>query len=202
MPRAHDRGGRPTDTTIDRTERVLHDWERRIDAIVFALRNKGIASVDQMRLALESLPPTQYETLRYYEKWAATAESNLAAAGIIAPEELDQKMADQDAPIDRANPTLSDWERRIDAIAQLLASKGVVTPQDMKTQPRRRLPRRVRVLHLLRAMGRRRRSRPHPKGHPHRPGPRPGHDRHRGQVGKRCLGSTTAAAGPPMTLST
>ena len=135
MPRAHDRGGRPTDTTIDRTERVLHDWERRIDAIVFALRNKGIASVDQMRLALESLPPTQYETLRYYEKWAAAAESNLAAAGIIAPEELDQKMADLDPPIDRADPTLSDWERRIDAIAQLLASKGVVTPQDMKSRP-------------------------------------------------------------------
>lgn len=144
MPRVHDRGGRPTDKPIDRSEHILDDWERHIDALAFALRNKGLVTVDQLRLAMESLPTHSYETLRYYEKWAAGAEAHLTKTGIITSEELDKKMAEQehsaaapkeqgflDAAIDRSDPTLSDWERRIDAISQLLASKGLVVPEEL-----------------------------------------------------------------------
>jgi ElaB/YqjD/DUF883 family membrane-anchored ribosome-binding protein len=144
MPRVHDRGGWPTDKLIDRAEHVLDDWEHHVDALAFALRNKGLVSVDQLRLAMESMPPNLYETLRYYEKWAVGAEVHLTNTGIITSEELDQKMAEQkhlaaspreqsflDVPIDRSDPTLSDWERRIDAISQLLASKGIVVPEEL-----------------------------------------------------------------------
>ncbi|PZC48652.1 MAG: Nitrile hydratase beta subunit/Nitrile hydratase beta subunit [Chloroflexi bacterium] len=144
MPRVHDRGGWPADQPIDRSEHVLDDWEHHIDALAFALRNKGLISVDQMRLAMESLPLDRYETLRYYEKWAVAAEAHLTSTGVVTSEELDQKMTEQQHPatslpgqsflnvsIDRSDPTLSDWERRIDAIAQLLASKGVVVPEEL-----------------------------------------------------------------------
>ena len=33
MPAAHDRGGWPDETPIDRTEHEYSDWERRVDAV-------------------------------------------------------------------------------------------------------------------------------------------------------------------------
>ena len=93
MPAVHDRGGWPDDTPIAREEHVLSDWERRVDAVHQALGAQGIRTTDEMRRAIESLPPERYEALSYYEKWTAALEILLIEKGILSADEIDAKTA-------------------------------------------------------------------------------------------------------------
>ena len=43
---------------------------------------------------IESLPPAQYETLSYYEKWTAALEILLIEKGILTAAEIDARMAE------------------------------------------------------------------------------------------------------------
>ena len=94
MPAVHDRGGWPDDTPIDRTEHEYSDWERRVDAVHQVLGAQGIRTTDEMRRAIESLPPEQYETLSYYEKWTAALEILLIEKGILTAAEIDGKVGE------------------------------------------------------------------------------------------------------------
>ena len=94
MPKAHDRGGWPTDEPIDRAEHHLMGWERRVDALHAVLGQKGVRSTDEMRRAIESLEPRQYEASSYYEKWTAALETLMIEKGVLSAEEIDKKMAD------------------------------------------------------------------------------------------------------------
>ena len=96
MPRVHDRGGWPTDEPIDRSEHAHADWELRVDALHQVLGRKGIRSTDEMRRAIESLPPQEYESIGYYERWTAALEILLVEKGILTTEEIDSKMAQPD----------------------------------------------------------------------------------------------------------
>ena len=91
---AHDRGGWPDDTPIDRSEHEYSDWERRVDAVHQVLGAQGIRTTDEMRRAIESLPPERYEALSYYEKWTAALEILLIEKGILTTEEIDAKTAE------------------------------------------------------------------------------------------------------------
>ena len=91
---AHDRGGWPDDTPIDRSEHEYSDWERRVDAVHQVLGAQGIRTTDEMRRAIESLPPERYEALSYYEKWTAALEILLIEKGILTAEEIDAKAAE------------------------------------------------------------------------------------------------------------
>ena len=93
MTRVHDRGGWPTREPIDRSEHQLMDWERRMDALHAVLGAKGLRSTDEMRRAIESLPPEQYESLSYYERWTAALEILLLEKGVIRRDEVDRKAA-------------------------------------------------------------------------------------------------------------
>jgi hypothetical protein len=99
MPGAHDRGGWPNTDPIDNSEHHLADWERRVDALNMILGQKKVRTTDEMRRAIESLEPAQYEKLSYYEKWTAAVEILMIEKGILSTEEIDRKMADleQDA---------------------------------------------------------------------------------------------------------
>lgn len=88
----HDRGGRPTDTRIDRTEHELADWEILMDAIENALEDRGVMNTDQMRRGIESMPPDEYERASYYERWLFSTETNLIEQGILAPGEIDHRV--------------------------------------------------------------------------------------------------------------
>ena len=96
MPRVHDRGGWPTDEPIDRSEHAHADWELRVDALHQVLGRKGLRSTDEMRRAIESLPPEEYESIGYYERWTAALEILLVEKGILTTEEIDRKMAQPD----------------------------------------------------------------------------------------------------------
>lgn len=89
---AHDRGGRPSDAPLDRTEHDLAGWEVLMDAIVGALGAHGVMNVDELRRAIESMQPDAYERASYYERWLFAAETILAEKGVIAPAELDARM--------------------------------------------------------------------------------------------------------------
>jgi hypothetical protein len=94
MERAvHDRGGSPTDATIDRTEHELADWEILMDAIENALEHHGVMNTDQMRRGIESMPPNEYERASYYERWLFSTEANLIERGVLAPGEIDERAA-------------------------------------------------------------------------------------------------------------
>jgi hypothetical protein len=94
MTRAvHDRGGWPTDAPIDRTEHELADWEILMDAIENTLENRGVMNTDQMRRGIESMPPDEYERASYYERWLYSIETRLVEEGVLAPGELDARVA-------------------------------------------------------------------------------------------------------------
>jgi hypothetical protein len=63
----HDRGGRPTDAPIDRSEHDLADWEILMDALENALEGRGVMNTDEMRRGIESMAPSDYESASYYD---------------------------------------------------------------------------------------------------------------------------------------
>ena len=94
MERAvHDRGGWPTDALIDRTEHELADWEILMDAIVGTLGRRGVMNVDELRRGIESMAPADYEAASYYERWLFATETILAEKGVLAPDELNARLA-------------------------------------------------------------------------------------------------------------
>ena len=97
MPRVHDRGGWPTDEPIDRSEHQIMDWELRVSAIRQVLGQKGLLRSDELRRGIESIEPSRYEALVYYERWTESIESIIVEKGVLTREEIDQKMADLEA---------------------------------------------------------------------------------------------------------
>jgi len=89
----HDRGGWPTDAPIDRTDHELADWELLADALVGALGNVGVMNVDELRRAIESMPPKDYEAASYYERWLFAMETILTEKGVLTPGEIDARLA-------------------------------------------------------------------------------------------------------------
>ena len=89
----HDRGGWPSDAPIDRSEHELADWELLTDALVGALGGRGLMNVDELRRGIESMPPADYEQASYYERWLYSVETILTEKGVLAPGELDARLA-------------------------------------------------------------------------------------------------------------
>jgi nitrile hydratase len=89
----HDRGGWSTDAAIDRTEHELSDWELLTDALLGALGGEGLMNVDELRRGIESMSPEEYERASYYERWLYSIETILTEKGVLAPGELDERLA-------------------------------------------------------------------------------------------------------------
>jgi hypothetical protein len=88
----HDVGGAPTQDRIDRSEHSLADWELLTDALVGALGRAGLMNVDQLRRGIESMPADRYERASYYERWLYSIETILTEQGVLAEDELDQRL--------------------------------------------------------------------------------------------------------------
>jgi len=94
MERAvHDRGAWPTVEPIDRSEHELADWELLTDALVHSLAGEGLMNVDELRRGIESMPADEYERASYYERWLSSVETILTEKGVLAPGELDERLA-------------------------------------------------------------------------------------------------------------
>jgi hypothetical protein len=96
MPAIHDRGGWPDDTPIDRAEHDLALWEQRTDAMMrlLASPDRRIIRVDELRRAIESIEPEEYETYGYYQRWLTALEMLVVEKGVVTREELGAKLAE------------------------------------------------------------------------------------------------------------
>jgi nitrile hydratase subunit beta len=61
------------------------DWEARVYAIIRVLQRRGVinAAFDDLRDAIERIPPAEYLTMSYYERWLRAAETLLAERKLL-----------------------------------------------------------------------------------------------------------------------
>lgn len=70
-------------------EPVFHaEWERRVFALTLAMGVTGEWTLDASRFARESLPPAEYLSKSYYERWLTGLERLMTERGLVAPEEI------------------------------------------------------------------------------------------------------------------
>jgi len=91
----HDLGGRPAGP-IDRAERALEPWEKRVDAMFQLLSSpeRGIIRVDELRRGIEGLGAGEYDQLAYYERWITVIANLLLEKGVLTTDELSRKLDD------------------------------------------------------------------------------------------------------------
>jgi hypothetical protein len=58
------------------------DWEARVYALATLLRRRGLFNGDELRNAIERLPPAQYLAASYYERWLGAIEMLVAEKGV------------------------------------------------------------------------------------------------------------------------
>ncbi len=100
----HDIGGEPSEQAIDRSEHRLSDWELKTDVLMKLMQEKRHIVVDENRRMIESLPKEMYEGLVYYERWAESMERLLVEKGMLAPGEIEAKVAELDARYQPEHP--------------------------------------------------------------------------------------------------
>ena len=88
----HDIGGMDNigPVNIEKDEPVFHDdWERKVYAMTLATMGAGIFVTDEVRYVTETIPPRDYLTFKYYEKWLYSLEQLMLQKNVITREELE-----------------------------------------------------------------------------------------------------------------
>ena len=104
MNSIHDMGGMdgfgPVEVEVN--EPVFHEpWEGRVFGLFTGLLNpwnRG-RNFPWFRFALESLPPSEYLRMSYYERWFEVVSSNLLRAGLVSADELASGYRDPSQPL-------------------------------------------------------------------------------------------------------
>ena len=81
----HDMGGQHGHGPVvaEAAEPVFHHrWEGRVYALMRLARRAQIFNLDEMRRAIETIPPAEYLADSYYERWLAALESLLSEKGV------------------------------------------------------------------------------------------------------------------------
>jgi len=86
VSRVHDIGGQlgfgAVPVMDDHGEPFRADWEARVFAVATALARRGVFNGDELRDAIERIPPEDYLAASYYERWLRAVETLLAGKGI------------------------------------------------------------------------------------------------------------------------
>ena len=86
VSRVHDIGGQtgfgPVPVGDDGGPPFAADWEARVYALATVLRRRGVFNSDELRDAIERLPPEQYLAASYYERWLGALEVLAADKGV------------------------------------------------------------------------------------------------------------------------
>ena len=96
MNGVHDMGGMHGFGKVapDADERPFHaTWEARVLAMQRAIRFARAWNIDMSRDAIERQPPQRYLAASYYERWLYSIETILTEKGVLAPGELDGRLA-------------------------------------------------------------------------------------------------------------
>ena len=82
----HDMGGQtgfgPVPVDDDGAVAFHADWEARVYALAAVLRQRGLFNSDELRDAIERLPPREYLGASYYERWLGALEMLVAEKGL------------------------------------------------------------------------------------------------------------------------
>lgn len=93
MGDTHDVGGRrgfgPVDPADDEQLPFHEAWEARVFGVVRSLRQNGVCTPDEWRHAVERLPPHEYLSSSYYERWVIAAERIAVEKGVLREGEVD-----------------------------------------------------------------------------------------------------------------
>ncbi len=93
----HDLGGMHGFGPVVREENepVFHaDWERRTFGVVNLAMGAAQIHVDEIRHAIEKMPPAEYLESPYYEHWIYGLEALLHERGLITRDEVARRVAD------------------------------------------------------------------------------------------------------------
>jgi nitrile hydratase subunit beta len=86
VSRVHDVGGQsgfgPVPLNDGDEQPFQADWEARIYALNGVLRRRRVYNGDEFRDAIERIPPAEYLSASYYERWLTAMEMLLAEKGI------------------------------------------------------------------------------------------------------------------------
>jgi nitrile hydratase len=72
----------PADDDGDGGPPFAADWEARVYALATVLRRRGLFNSDELRDAIERLPPAVYLGASYYERWLGAVEMLVAEKGV------------------------------------------------------------------------------------------------------------------------
>ncbi len=92
----HDMGGMDGFGPIEREadEPVFHEpWEGRVRALSRACGAWGKWNLDHSRFTLEQIPPADYLSASYYERWLIRLERLLVESGLVTRDELGRSYA-------------------------------------------------------------------------------------------------------------
>ncbi len=82
----HDMGGQtgfgPVPVGAEGGPSFAADWEARVYALANVLRRRGLFNDDELRDAIERLPPEVYLEASYYERWLGALETLVAKKGV------------------------------------------------------------------------------------------------------------------------
>jgi hypothetical protein len=97
--RPHDLGGQPAGP-VARSEHEAEPWQSLVTAIMYLLRDKcHLVRTDEMRRAMEDMPPNDYRRLEYFEKWAVGISTLVVEKGLMSREELERRFAELKAKV-------------------------------------------------------------------------------------------------------
>jgi hypothetical protein len=86
VSRVHDMGGQegfgPVPVGEDGGPPFAADWEARVYALANVLKRRGVINDDQLRDAIERLPPERYLAASYYERWLGAVEMLVTERGV------------------------------------------------------------------------------------------------------------------------
>jgi nitrile hydratase len=125
----------------EKNEPVFHTgWESRVFALALAMGAWGKWNIDASRHSREVIPPAEYLSMSYYEKWYAGLVGLLIKSGLVARAEVESGvLAPRSA---KATPPLT-----ADKIPAMLATR-INASRDLPVAPRFRTGQRVRARNM------------------------------------------------------
>lgn len=90
----HDMGGLPAGP-IGQGEHSYDLWEKRVDALMVLLSSpdRKLLRVDELRRAIETLAPEDYDRLSYYQRWIRAITAIMLEKQIVGADELQTRIA-------------------------------------------------------------------------------------------------------------
>lgn len=92
MSRIHDLGGMrgfgPVVVDPEDAPAFHAEWEARVFALMRSLVDQGLFLLDEVRHAIERMPPAAYLDASYYERWLVAIETLLVEKGHVPEAEL------------------------------------------------------------------------------------------------------------------